>query len=83
MSNAANLGMGGLRPFRFGSPRGNMDYDKKCLGEHEIYVAECVISPSNGTITVVTVCRHCDRVSFHQKQVAEPGRELVATKDVK
>lgn len=55
--------------------------NKRCGGEHDVYVAECVLAPAEGTITVVTVCRSCDRVSFHTKQITEPHKGLISTKE--
>jgi hypothetical protein len=63
---------GGLKPIRFagGIPGGNMEYDKKCTGNHDIYVAEVVYVESEGKLVVVTVCKGCDNVHFHEKQIA-------------
>lgn len=74
MPNAANLGVGGLRPFHFA--RGNMEQQyKRCDGQHDIYVAEVLYVPAEGKLVVVTVCRNCDTVHFHEKQVAQPHHE--------
>jgi hypothetical protein len=82
MPNIANLGTGGLRPFRFGT-RGIMEYEKKCLGSHDIYVAEVLYVGQEGKLVVVTVCRNCDTVHFHEKQVATPHQaaELLMKKE--
>lgn len=37
-----------------------------CKGGHEIYVADVVGYEASGTIVVITVCRHCDMVNFHE-----------------
>jgi len=42
----------------------------KCEGEHELYVAECVAIEKEGKLVVITVCRHCDMVNFHEKIIA-------------
>lgn len=76
MSNAANLGAGGLKPFRFADPRGFMEQqNKRCSGEHDIYVAEVLYVSAEGKLVVVTVCRNCDTVHFHERQVAQPHHE--------
>lgn len=43
-----------------------------CGGKHQIYVAEVVYVQSEGKLWVVTVCRDCDNVNFHEKQIAKP-----------
>jgi hypothetical protein len=84
MSNAANLGSGGLKPLRLGSLRGLMEQaNARCTGEHDVYVADTIIAPSEGTVTVITVCRSCDRVSFHTKQITEPHKGMNSTKENK
>jgi hypothetical protein len=83
MTNTVNLGAGGLRPFRFADPRGIMDYEKKCSGEHDIYVPEVFYIGAEGKVVVVTVCRACDTVKFHQHQIAEPHHSAEALKTVK
>jgi len=45
--------------------------ENKCYGEHEIYVAEVVGVQAEGKVVVITVCRHCDSVQFHEHQVAK------------
>jgi hypothetical protein len=83
MSNAVNLGAGGLRPLRFGILRGNqMETDsKKCGGGHYIYVAEVVYIQKDGRLFVVNVCRACGNVSFHEKQLATPGTPALLLKE--
>jgi hypothetical protein len=83
MSNAVNLGAGGLRPFRFADPRGNqMETDsKKCGGGHYIYVAEVVYIQKDAKLFVVNVCRACGQVSFHEKQLATPGSPALLLKE--
>lgn len=76
-----NVRAGGLKPFRFTGSGRNMESNNKCAGEHEIYFAECIVAPSEGTVTVITICRHCDRVSFNTKQISTPHNLLVTTKD--
>jgi|GEM_PF-4730322 len=55
--------------------------DTKCLGEHEIYVAEVVAVESEGKLVVVTVCRHCDAVNFHEKQIARSHAPMQLIKE--
>ena len=83
MTNTVNLGTGGLRPFRFADPRGIMDYEKKCSGEHDIYVPEVFYIGAEGKVVVVTVCRACDTVKFHEHQIAQPHHAAEALKTVK
>jgi hypothetical protein len=83
MSNDVNLGSGGLRPFRFGNPRGIMDYEKKCAGEHNIYVPEVFYVPQEGKVVVITVCRSCDAVKFHEHALTKPHYAAEALKTVK
>jgi hypothetical protein len=83
MSNVANSDTGGLRPFRFAIPRGIMDYEKKCSGEHDIYVPEVFYVPQEGKVVVVTVCRACDRVKFSEHQIAQPHHAAEALKTIK
>lgn len=73
MANVANLGSGGLKPLRFGDIRGLMA--SRCDGQHDVYVAEVLYVPAEGKLVVVTVCRACTSVNFHEKQVAEPHHE--------
>lgn len=47
--------------------------EKRCDGQHDIYVAEVLYVQAEGKLVVVTVCRNCDTVRFHEKQVAAPG----------
>lgn len=76
MSNVANLGSGGLKPLRFADPRGIMEQsNKRCSGEHDVYVAEVLYVPAEGKLVVVTVCRACTSVNFHEKQVAQPHHD--------
>lgn len=60
----------GLRPLRFADMRGLMD--KRCDGQHDIYVAEVLYVEAEGKLVVVTVCRNCDTVRFHEQVVAQP-----------
>lgn len=57
-----------------------MPYDH-CGGKHQIYVAEVVYVQSEGKLWVVTVCRDCDTVSFHEKQIARPHVEASLIKN--
>jgi hypothetical protein len=75
--------MDGLRPVLFRSLRGNMDYDKKCSGEHDIYVPEVFYVGAEGKVVVVTVCRACDTVKFHEHTIARPHGVAEALKTVK
>lgn len=55
-----------------------------CGGGHELYVAEVVGVELEGTVTVITVCRHCDQVNFHSKQISSghtPLRMLKTEKE--
>ena len=82
MSNVAN-NLGGLRPFRFASPRGLMEQQQKCSGEHNIYVPEVFYVQQEGKVVVVTVCRSCDRVRFTEHTIASPHHPAEALKTVK
>jgi hypothetical protein len=76
MSNISNLGSGGLKPLRFGSLRGLMEQqNKRCDGQHDIYVAEVLYVGAEGKLVVVTVCRQCDTVRFHEQLVAQPHHD--------
>lgn len=76
MSNAVNLGGGGLRPLHLASLRGLMEQqNKRCSGDHDIYNAEVLYVQAEGKLVVVNVCRSCDRVSFHERIVAKPHNE--------
>lgn len=68
MPNVANPSVGGLRPFHVSSLRGLMD--KRCEGQHDIYVAEVLYVEAEGKMVVATVCRSCDVVNFHEKVIA-------------
>jgi hypothetical protein len=75
----ANPVGGGLRPFAFA--RGNME---KCSGSHDIYVPEVFYVPQEGKAVVVTVCRACDTVKFHEHAIAQPHNvEVELLKTVK
>jgi hypothetical protein len=75
MSNVVNAQwMGGLKPIRYASLRGgNMEQNKKCSGNHYIYVAEVLYVQKDAKLVVINVCRACGEVSFHEKQVSTPG----------
>lgn len=47
-----------------------------CQGSHAIYVAEVVGVEAEGTVTVITVCKHCSNVEFHTKQIAQGPSSL-------
>lgn len=55
----------------------------RCQGAHEIYVAEVLYVEKDGKLVVVTVCRACDSVTFHEKVVAAPGAQAVLLKNAK
>lgn len=44
----------------------------RCSGQHDIYVVECLYIARDGKLVVVTACRACDAVNFHEKLVASP-----------
>jgi hypothetical protein len=80
----ANIAGGGLRPLRLAPLRGLvMEQQKKCSGEHDIYVPEVFYVQQEGKVVVVTVCRACDTVNFHQHQIADPHHSAEALKTVK
>ena len=83
MSNAANAQwMGGLKPIRYASLRGGiMDANKKCIGNHYIYVAEVLYVQKDGKLVVINVCRACGEVTFHERQVASPGTQATLLKE--
>lgn len=49
-----------------------MAQNPRCSGEHAIYVVECLYVARDGKLVVVTACRACDTVNFHEKVVASP-----------
>lgn len=55
----------------------------RCDGMHELYVAECVGVESEGKIIVITVCRHCDKVSFHEHIVSASRAPIRLMKEEK
>jgi len=76
MSNVANLGTGGLRPFRLGSMRGLMEnLNKRCDGQHDIFVCDNLYVASEGKIVTVTVCRSCAQFYYSEKQIAQPHQD--------
>ena len=44
----------------------------QCSGQHSIYVVECVYVERDGKLVVITACRLCDAVNFHEKVIAAP-----------
>ncbi len=56
---------------------------KKCGGEHNIYVPEVFYVGAEGKVVVVTVCRDCDSVKFHEHKIAEPHHSAEALKTEK
>lgn len=54
-----------------------------CTGDHELYVAEVIGVEAEGTVTVITVCRHCDQVEFHTKQISQGHGSLRMLKSEK
>jgi hypothetical protein len=81
MAGVLNPRTEGLRPLKFGNMRGLME--QRCSGQHDIYVAEVMYVPSEGKLVVVTVCRNCDTVHFHERLVAQPHREAELLKKEK
>jgi hypothetical protein len=82
MANVINIGETGLKPLSFGVPRGGrMESNKKCSGNHYIYVAEVLYIQKDAKLVVINVCRACGEVSFHEKQVTTPGTEAVLLKE--
>jgi hypothetical protein len=49
--------------------------DKRCDGQHDIYVAEVLYVEAEGKLVVATVCRACDSVKFHEQIVASPHHQ--------
>lgn len=49
--------------------------NKRCDGQHDVYVAEVLYVAAEGKLVVVTVCRSCTEVRFHERQVAQPRHE--------
>lgn len=45
---------------------------KRCDGNHDIYVAEVLHVGAEGKLVVITVCRQCDVVNFHERIVHAP-----------
>jgi hypothetical protein len=58
-----------------------MESKNKCFGEHQLYVAEVVSIESEGKIIVITVCRHCDTVTFHSEKLFEPHHSVTFLKN--
>lgn len=54
---------------------------QNCGGGHDGYVAEVVYVAQEGKLVVVTVCRSCDSVHFHEKQIAAPHTQAVLLKN--
>lgn len=53
-----------------------------CTGDHDIYVADVVGIPSQGKVVVITVCRMCDMVHFHEHNVGpSAGFQLKSEKE--
>jgi DNA-directed RNA polymerase specialized sigma54-like protein len=55
----------------------------KCSGEHDIYVPEVFYVQQEGKVVVVTVCRACDTVRFHEHAIAQPHHAAEALKTQK
>lgn len=55
--------------------------DSECSGQHELYVAEVVAVETEGKLVVITVCRHCDKVTFHEKIVATRHSPMLLIKE--
>lgn len=83
MPNVVNPGRNGLVPFRFGGliEGIKMEDTKTCGGKHYIYVAEVLYIQKEGKLVVVSVCRACDRVAFHERQVSSAGTPAVLLKE--
>ena len=54
---------------------------QNCGGGHDLYVAEVVYIEREGKLVVVTVCRACDSVNFHEKIIAAPHTEATLLKN--
>lgn len=79
-----NVKTEGLRPLRLGSIRGLMEQaNAKCYGGHDVYVADVIIVPSEGTVTTITVCRSCDRVTYHKEQIAAANSNIESKNEMK
>jgi hypothetical protein len=74
----------GLRPISFGGPpRGKqMEQVKRCSGNHDIYVIECIYIQKDGKIHVINVCRACGEISFHERQIATGGTPAILLKEI-
>jgi hypothetical protein len=70
---------GALVPLRFASFKRDV-MDKRCDGQHDIYVAEVFYVEAEGKAVVVTVCRQCDSVQFHSESICEPHRAATLLK---
>lgn len=46
-----------------------LDKDK-CVGEHDLFVIDCIAVESEGKVVVAVVCRHCGKIDFHEHIVA-------------
>lgn len=53
----------------------------QCGGQHQIYVVECVYVERDGKLVVVTACRSCDAVTFHEKVIAAPHTQAKFIKE--
>lgn len=81
MANDTNAQWVGLKPIRYASLRGIMDQSYTCTKGHYIYVAEVVYVQKDGKLHVVNVCRACGNVSFHEKQITDPGAPAILLKE--
>ena len=49
---------------------------KQCFGDHEIFVVECVAVQAEGKVVVISICRHCGRISFDEHLVSPSKAEI-------
>lgn len=59
------------------------NHARSCNGQHDIYVAEVFYVSEEGKAVVITVCRACDSVKFHEQIIAQPQHGAVALKTEK
>lgn len=84
MSNTVNAEWSGMKPFRFASIKeASMTSSYVCNKGHYIYVAEVIYVQKDGKLHVVNVCRACGGVSYHEKQITDPGTAAVLLKEKK
>lgn len=50
--------------------------DSRCVGEHNIFIAEVIGVQKEGKVFVLALCRSCDLFAVHEVQVSKPGADI-------